>query len=319
MARVNSKQTGKKNARGNSKSATKPAGKVATKPAGKATTKQAHPPKKKKQLSELTIMDDFMFYACMQNSELVRPFIERILGRRIGKIVEKTPQAFSKESYESKGVRMDVLCKDKKCIYNLEAQNERKKGERKRTRIYQWHIDLSDFKEGMDYSQVRDSYIIFVCRYDLEKEGKLFYKFAQTRTDGSGKMLGDRANTIFVNINGSLEGASKNLKNLILYLRDGIPRDDYTRKLEDEVKKVKEKEEWIMRYHWMVNHDSEVREEGREEGRKEGREEGRKELKAEFKKLIKSGADLREIAEAVGMKREEVERLSNSLSPTVAV
>ena len=41
---------------------------------------------KKKTLDELTLMDDYMFVAVMENTEFLRPLLEFILGVKIKKI-----------------------------------------------------------------------------------------------------------------------------------------------------------------------------------------------------------------------------------------
>ena len=62
-----------------------------------------------KEFDELTIQDDFMFYKVMQNKKLCGKIIQTLLGNKIGKIVELIPQNIIKNTYSSKGVRLEVV------------------------------------------------------------------------------------------------------------------------------------------------------------------------------------------------------------------
>ena len=59
----------------------------------------------------------------MQNKKLCGKIIQTLLGNKIGKIVELTPQNIIKNTYSSKGVRFDILVRDEaQRLYNVEMQ-----------------------------------------------------------------------------------------------------------------------------------------------------------------------------------------------------
>ena len=78
--------------------------------------------KKKKQLKELTIRDNFMFGAVMMEEENCRRFLELALDFPIERVdVSKEKSIVYHPEY--KGVRLDVYAKDEKNTrYNVEMQ-----------------------------------------------------------------------------------------------------------------------------------------------------------------------------------------------------
>ena len=77
--------------------------------------------RKKKELKDLTIVDDFMFGAVMSNPKLCKPLLEMILEKRIQRIEYPELQKTIDKQYGSKGVRLDVYVEDdENTVYNIE-------------------------------------------------------------------------------------------------------------------------------------------------------------------------------------------------------
>ena len=80
--------------------------------------------KKLKDFKDLTLMDDFMFGAVMENVDLLKRLIEEILNIKIEKLTCVEQQKSLKASYRSRSVRLDLLVKDDQGeIYNVEMQS----------------------------------------------------------------------------------------------------------------------------------------------------------------------------------------------------
>ena len=123
--------------------------------------------KKMKEFDELTIQDDFMFYKVMQNKKLCGKIIQTLLGNKIGKIVELIPQNIIKNTYSSKGVRLDVLAKDEEQkLYNIEMQMMNEYYIIFRLRYYQASIDISSLEAGQGYDELPNVIIVFLCNKD---------------------------------------------------------------------------------------------------------------------------------------------------------
>ena len=123
--------------------------------------------KTRKTYDDLTFADDFMFGKVLENdSDLCRELIELILGVKI-KIVEQVGRESPISIMpDKKGVRLDVCMEGDDRIFNLEMQNEKRKDLPRRSRYYQGQIDLAYLEKGSGYDELKDSFIIFICRFD---------------------------------------------------------------------------------------------------------------------------------------------------------
>ena len=84
--------------------------------------------KRKKQLKELTIKDNFMFGAVMMDEENCKGLLERVLEIEIDH-VEISREKSIVYHPEYKGVRLDVYAKDEKQTrYNVEMQVQKNAG-----------------------------------------------------------------------------------------------------------------------------------------------------------------------------------------------
>ena len=73
--------------------------------------------RKRKELRELTIVDDFMFGAVMSNPKLCKPLLEMILCEKINRIEYPELQKTIDMQYGSKEVRLDVSWRTRKRRY----------------------------------------------------------------------------------------------------------------------------------------------------------------------------------------------------------
>ena len=91
------------------------------------------------------------------------------------------------ETVGSKGVRFDVYTKDENRIFDIEIQTTNQKNLPKRARYYQSVIDMDNLSHGEKYSQLKESYVIFLCLFDPFGEKLPMYFFENTclEKDGS--------------------------------------------------------------------------------------------------------------------------------------
>ena len=73
-----------------------------------------------KSVDDLTFTDDYMFGAIMQNEEICKGVIERLLHIKVEKLELITLQKDISPYYETRGVRFDVYVKDSDKIYDIE-------------------------------------------------------------------------------------------------------------------------------------------------------------------------------------------------------
>ena len=202
-----------------------------------------------KPIEELTIVDDFMFGAVMSNPKYCKPMLEMILGVKIREIRYPELQKAIDQRYGSKSIRLDVYVEDETgAVYDVEIQTTSKKNLPKRTRYYQSLIDLHILDHGTDYTDLRKSFVIFICTYDPFKKGRWVYTFENRCLEDSSISLGDEAVKIILNTKGQVGEISSDLADLLRYMEGLAPEDDYTRELDEAVSAVRRDENWRREY-----------------------------------------------------------------------
>lgn len=235
-----------------------------------------------RDLSELTLMDDYMFGVVMQDPEVAKLLIGLILDMRLRSVQYVEPQRVLKEGYDAKGVRLDLYVEDEQGrIYNVEVQTTDKRDLPRRMRYYQSVIDQEVLKPGAHYRSLPPSYVIFICGFDPFGLNRCVYTFENRCLEVPQLGLGDGAVKVLVNIRGLREGVSAELRELLDYLSTGTVSGPASRVLSNAVDHVKQSEERRREYMLSMVRDMELKAEAREEGRQEGRVEGRQEGRAE--------------------------------------
>ena len=222
----------------------------------------------KEQLWEnLKISNDFMFAKVMRNPELCKEMLERLLDIQIDHIEYPEEQKVIDISKDSKSVRLDVYLKDEKgTVYNVEIQTTSNRNFPKRTRYYAGMIDLNAIEKGADYSELPQSFVIFICTFDAFGKGRWRYTFENMCKEDNDVLLEDGTAKIFFNTDGTKGNISEDTKNILKFIANNTAEDDFTKKLEQEVQKIKENKEWQVEYMTLLMREREKYKEGVAEG-----------------------------------------------------
>ncbi len=226
-------------------------------------------------LEAVRITNSLLFKHIMKNTELCKELLEVVLGVKIRKIVYKETEKELDLSLDAKSVRLDVYLEDEdedeeRIAYDIEMQATDTKHLPKRSRYYQGMIDLNLIDKGRTYDELPKSFIIFICPFDLFGQGRSIYTFEHICLEDKSIHLGDEATKIFLNANNINEDIGKELSAFLKYVKDGTMDSEFVRKLDDEMKKVKENAEWRREHMSLYAHDCDLLRQGREEGREEG-------------------------------------------------
>ena len=229
--------------------------------------------KTNKPYKELDLSNDFLFGKIMQtNPEVCKQLLEMILGRKITKIgvpdftedpeVQKTIRITD----DGKGIRLDVYLEGDDTVYDIEMQTTLNNDLSKRTRYYQGMIDLNLIEKGAAYSQLRKSYIIFICLQDPFGRGRCMYTFENMCLECPGLILQDGSTKIFLNASADKAGVPKELAAFLDYLSGQPASDPFTKNLDELVNKAREHDEWEVEFMTLLQIKQQEREEGRAEG-----------------------------------------------------
>ena len=258
-----------------------------------------------KTYDELCFTDDFMFCKVLENDpELCRELIEIILGVKI-EIVEKVGKQTPIEiTPDGRGVRLDVRLEGDGRIFNLEMQNAKKKELPRRSRYYQGLIDLDQLERGSKYSELKETFIIFLCTFDPFGQGLARYTVKSMIEEAPGIEYNDGTHKIYLSSLPDQEGSmSEGLRRFLNYMNDYSAEDDFTRRLETAVARAKSMESWRKEYMFLYEHEEEARAEGLEEGRAEGARDA-------LLSLVRDGLITAEAAaERMDITEEEVQAL----------
>lgn len=237
---------------------------------------------KKKRLQELTIKDDFMFGAVMVYEDMCRCLLEMALGFSIER-VEVCKEHSLIYHPEYKGVRLDVYARDENHThYNVEMQVSRDVDLPRRSRYYRSQIDMELLLSGVSYSELPDSYVIFICDYDPCGREKYKYTFRNCCAEDSSLALEEGSYTVYLSTCGKNDReVPKELVKFLRYVKADLEEstgefeDEFVKKLQETVQKVKESREMEERYMLLQEMLKTERNEGRLEGKAEGLAEGK--------------------------------------------
>lgn len=261
---------------------------------------------------KVLITSDTMFAYIMQDEEICKGIVERILGREINKINYPEGHKEIRELLTDKSVILDVYFTDEEGVkYNVEMQRANVGNIPKRSRYYHSKIDSLKTKIGTPYNKLEKSYVIFICGFDLFKKDKPLYTFRKTCLEEPELILQDDQITIFVNLTSmELDLVDISLKNMILYMREEVLNDDFTRLLDSKVEEanIKDKAEGgnLMTLEEKINEELKQKE---EETREEVKAEERMNFLVKVVNSIKKGTLSKEVAiEELGFTEEEINK-----------
>ena len=225
------------------------------------------------EYSTLGISNDFMFGHVMSDPELCKEFLQQILNIKIDHVEMLESQKSIEEKIDAHGIRLDIYVDDGKTIYNCEMQTTENEGLPKRSRYYQSQIDINLLKRGERYSNLKKSFVIFICTFDPFGKGRYVYRFENLCIDEPEIALNDEAIKVFVNTKGTVGDVSEEFKELMHFI-DTSEMAEYKNPLVNamkrELEKARSREEWRKDFMSLEMLKTECEARGRREGEARG-------------------------------------------------
>ncbi|MBR0400684.1 MAG: Rpn family recombination-promoting nuclease/putative transposase [Mogibacterium sp.] len=220
-----------------------------------------------KAYQELTFTDDYMFCRIMQSEpELCRRLIELLLCRPIAKVEYIDSQHVLSIDSDIKSVRFDVYLKDEAgTVIDLEMQVSRKPELPRRSRYYQSINDIDHLGAGMEYEQLPESYVIFICLFDPFNKNLPRYEFRELCTDDTTIALDDGTYKVFINADYKQDDIPIEMRALFDYLCGKEPDSDLTRDIAESIARAKKNRKWEREYVQFIEKMMEERNIGRAE------------------------------------------------------
>ena len=234
-----------------------------------------------KTIEELTFTDDGMFQAVLHEPDVCAELVERLLHIKVGKIEYPELEKQIAPYYTTKGVRLDVYLKDVDKIIDIEIQNYPERDIGNRTRYYQSMIDMDSLMKNEDYSELKESYILFICKHDPFKDedekpyGLPCYIFKSICLQKSEVNLHDNSLKVIYNASAYEKEKDERIRSFLRFIHTNKPgNDDFSNRLSELVEKTKENEKFRSTFLAMNLHDRDLIWNTRKEALAEGITQG---------------------------------------------
>ncbi len=252
-------------------------------------------------LSELNLMDNFLFHEVIADKEFGEEFCRILLKTFLNKEIRHVKIIPQKDIYgldtDMHGIRMDAYLEATEDsgtvdadilpdIYDIEPNLTYEKDSiPKRMRFYQGMIDAANLKRGQAYISLPNVVIIFILPYDPFGKNRMVYTIQNMIKEDPSIDYNDGALKMILYTKGKACNASKELQDMLKYFESSItdnvtnPDIETVHHMVDRIKERREtKIDYMKSWEWDEYNKKLGRDEGiiagREEGLAVGREEG---------------------------------------------
>ncbi len=154
------------------------------------------------KLRGLRPMDDDFMRCLFRDNEPLAQFVLRIILSKPDLVVDKVEtQRDAKRLAGARSVSFDVYTTDSENKkYDAEIQRSDKGASRHRARYHSSAMDIENLKAGQDFSELQESYVIFITENDQYGDGQPFHLIERVDMNSTGKPLfNDGEHILYVN------------------------------------------------------------------------------------------------------------------------
>jgi predicted transposase/invertase (TIGR01784 family) len=280
----------------------------------------------RKSVDELTFTDDGMFQAVLHDPKICAELIEKLLHVKVNHVDYPKLEKPIAPYYSSKGVRLDVYLKDNNKVIDVEMQSSPQEALGKRTRYYQSMVDIDSLLKGQDYTELKDSYILFICKTDpFEDKDKNHYDlpcytFRNICTENPNVELDDKSLKVIYNASAYKKESNEKIRGFLQYVYTNDPgEDDFSKRLSKMVERIKNEDKFRREYAAMNLHDRDIQRAAKREGIAEGISVGikqgtqQKAIENAMNFLRMKVLTMEQIAQGTGLSVEEVNKLAKEI------
>ena len=266
--------------------------------------------------------NNFAFCKVLQNEEICREVIETLLNIKVGKLKYKSLEKELKLEIDKRAVRLDVYVADSDRVFDLEMQTTDNKNLDCRMRYYQSMIDAEILDKGADFTELKESNVIFFCTFDPFRKGLPRYTFCNTCEELPDLKLADKCRKIAYNVNAFKKVGDEKVRKLLEFISTGKSETSLTNKISNELRRVQGNEEWRAEYMTLEMLKKDTYDSGFTAGEEYGRREGiaigeergisigLSQAKIETaKNALTMNLSIEQVAILTGLSPEEIEKL----------
>lgn len=216
----------------------------------------------KRKLTDLNLLDDFLFWAVVNYPEIgvrfVRELLQTIFHRDFGELKITAQKVYYGRDTDRHGARLDVYLEEKDIqalagtgsIFDVEP--DQKDDEQsiaelpRRVRFYHAVIDTESLRSGQGYRALKNVLVIVITPFDPFGRDRMQYTISNRCLEEPDLPYDDGMQTIFLNTKGTRDIPSPELAQLLHYMEETTPENAVSSRLKsiqqmvDTVKQDKE-------------------------------------------------------------------------------
>ena len=136
-------------------------------------------------------------------------------------------------------------------------------------------IDLNAIEKGEIYRDLKESIVIFICKFDPFGKGLSKYTFENICNENKELYLKDGTSKVFFNTKDYYKESKEDAKSFLEYIeKETISENNFVKKLEQKIRNIKENKEWRAEYMKSLLREQEIARDNFEKGKIEGIAEG---------------------------------------------
>ncbi|MBQ9064383.1 MAG: hypothetical protein IJ123_02935 [Blautia sp.] len=190
---------------------------------------------KRRQLSELNLIDNFLFIKLLEHEEYGPRTAEIMLSTIIGRDVHVSKvhveKVFPSEDTNLHGIRLDAYVEEEHAdvskgdIFDIEPENKRagKPMLPKRSRFYHSRMDGKLLETSESYISLPNTWVIFITSFDPFDADRMVYTARTQILEVPDYPYNDGATTLFLYVNGKAGDPAQDIKELMAYMKETTP------------------------------------------------------------------------------------------------
>ena len=253
-------------------------------------------------IRNLTLMSDVFMRNVFKQRECLEYVLQVIMEKRDLHVIDRVIQKDYK-NMQGRSAVLDCVVRDSEGKqFDVEIQQENEGASPKRARYHSGLMDMNTLKPNQDFAELPESYVIFITRNDVLKDGLPIYHIDRCIRE-TNKSFQDEAHIIYVN--SSIQEDSE-LGRLMHDLHCKRSEEMHSPILAKKVAELKETQEGV---ELMCREMEEIYNEGVECGEKYGEKRGELKAKREFiLSLAEMGYSVEKIAKTVNLDIKDVQK-----------
>lgn len=260
-----------------------------------------------KPWEELNISDNFIFCKVMHNKDLCKEMLEILLGIKVQDIEYIKSEHPLDDYYKTRGIRMDVFVQESDKIYNMEMQTGDYNDLLMRARYYQSAADISTTPRRTKFNDLKETYIIFICKDDPFGYKIPLYTEYKTFKELPSVPIKDKTHKMFYNCSAYAKAEDEQVSNVLEFIYNLKAKSKFTKRLQDSV--IRAKTEPVFKDEYMYFED--ILEEEKELAAEEAVQ---KTTNKHIIALLKEGLPCEQISRCFNVSIERVQELAKQIN-----